>query len=226
MRHPAAMQCQRRPRAPRHRDKSVGMRTPVGNHRTLLAATGHAASRSRRRTLRSSIRRNSFPASSWTVTAMVFSTCSCFQVDLRPHARRVLRNIRPVARRQEFPSLVDARFELPRDVAWKSDRIAFRIYGPALAADVNNGVDVWVKRVRSLIVDKWYKASAESKKDTYHEDHGEGASISSAWAGRWVPAAPPLPGAGRCINPAFLQASRSLQPDPCGQCLRSPTKRG
>ncbi len=102
-----------------------------------------------------------------------------FQVNLRPHTRRVL-HIRPVTKRKDFPSLVDARFVLPReDVAWESDRIAFRIYGPALAADVNNGVDVWVKRVRSLIVDKWYRAAAESKKDTYHEDRGEGADFFS-----------------------------------------------
>ena len=102
-----------------------------------------------------------------------------FQVDLGPHSREVL-HIRPATQRQVFPPLVDARFELPReDVAWESDRIAFRIYGPALAAEVNNGVDVWVKRVRSLIVDKWYTASAEQKKDTYHEDHGEGADFFS-----------------------------------------------
>lgn len=102
-----------------------------------------------------------------------------FQADLRPHARQVF-HVRSTKERREFPSLVDARFELPReDVAWESDRIAFRIYGPALAADVNNGIDVWVKRVRSLIVDKWYTASAANKKDTYHVDHGEGADFFS-----------------------------------------------
>jgi pectinesterase len=102
-----------------------------------------------------------------------------FQVDLRPHERMIL-FIRPIKEHRDFPFLVDARFELPReDVAWESDRIAFRIYGPALAADVNDGIDVWVKRVRSLVVDKWYTASAEQKKDTYHEDHGEGADFFS-----------------------------------------------
>jgi pectinesterase len=102
-----------------------------------------------------------------------------FQVDLLPHAAQSLR-VESVKHPKDFPSCVDARFELPReDVAWESDRIAFRIYGPALAADVNNGVDVWVKRVRSLIVDKWYSASAAAKKDTYHEDHGEGADFFS-----------------------------------------------
>ncbi len=131
-----------------------------------------------------------------------------FQVDLRPHARRVL-HIRPVAGRQEFPSLVDARFELPReDVAWESDRIAFRIYGPALAADVDNGVDVWVKRVRSLIVDKWYKASAESKKDTYHEDHGEGADFFSV--GRTLGAGGSTIARGRTLHQPGVFTSQQI----------------
>jgi hypothetical protein len=79
-------------------------------------------------------------------------------------------------------SFVDGRFVLPReDYAWENDRIAFRMYGPALAKDVNNGIDVWTKRVRSLIVGKWYKESegAPPGKDTYHEDRGEGADLFS-----------------------------------------------
>jgi pectinesterase len=86
------------------------------------------------------------------------------------------------AESRSTPSMVDARFVLPReDVAWENDRIAFRIYGPALAADVNSGIDVWCKRVRSLIVEKWYKANEGNTggKDTYHEDHGEGADFFS-----------------------------------------------
>ncbi len=57
------------------------------------------------------------------------------------------------------------------DVAWENDRIAFRVYGPALAASkepAGSGVDVWVKSVRHPVVDKWYKSGA------YHKDHGEG----------------------------------------------------
>jgi pectinesterase len=102
-----------------------------------------------------------------------------FQVDLRAKKQQQV-EVRAVQVRRQFPSRVDARYELPReDVAWESDRIAFRIYGPALAAEVNNGIDIWVKRVRSLIVDKWYSESALQKKDTYHEDHGEGADFFS-----------------------------------------------
>lgn len=82
----------------------------------------------------------------------------------------------------EFPPRVDARFVLPReDLAWENDRVAFRMYGPAMAADVRNGIDVWTKRVRSLIVQKWYKESegAPPGKDTYHVDRGEGADFFS-----------------------------------------------
>lgn len=79
-------------------------------------------------------------------------------------------------------SLTDARFVRPReDIAWENDRIAFRMYGPALAQEVNNGIDVWTKRVRYLIVEKWYKANEgnTSGRDSYHEDHGEGADFFS-----------------------------------------------
>lgn len=104
-----------------------------------------------------------------------------FQADFTAHERRafIVRNT-PV--RTVFPSLVDARFVLPReDLAWENDHVAFRIYGPALAAEVNNGIDVWTKRVRSLIVQKWYKESEGSTpgKDSYHVDKGEGADFFS-----------------------------------------------
>jgi pectinesterase len=65
------------------------------------------------------------------------------------------------------------------DVAWESDRIAFRIYGQGLwqASEfeplVSSGVDVWPKRVRDLIVDRWYAKGH----DEYHRDTGEGADF-------------------------------------------------
>jgi len=89
-------------------------------------------------------------------------------------------------------SLTDARFMPPReDIAWENDRIAFRIYGPALAKEVNNGIDVWTKRVRYLIVEKWYRGDEApgDQRISYHEDHGEGADFFSV--GRTL-------GAGSC----------------------------
>jgi len=68
-----------------------------------------------------------------------------------------------------------ARFVPERldDFAWESDRTAHRVYGPAIIKDpkehlISSGVDVWVKKVRYPVVDKWYKG------EDYHKDHGEG----------------------------------------------------
>jgi pectinesterase len=77
-------------------------------------------------------------------------------------------------------SITDAKYILPRkDVAWENDRIAFRIYGGPLAGDVRNGLDVWVKRVRYHIIDKWYDGDSlkGKKRISYHVDHGEGADM-------------------------------------------------
>jgi len=72
---------------------------------------------------------------------------------------------------------VYAAHMMPRDdVAWESDRIAFRIYGQGLwkvDSLLSSGVDIWVKRVRDPIVEKWY----EKGHDLYHRDTGEGADF-------------------------------------------------
>ena len=80
---------------------------------------------------------------------------------------------KPVAR-------VDARYDPPRDdMAWESDRIAFRIYGQGLWKNAeyeplhSSGIDVWPKRTRALIVEKWYAKGH----DEYHTDRGEGADF-------------------------------------------------
>ena len=61
-------------------------------------------------------------------------------------------------------------------MAWESDRAAFRIYGEGLKktpqAMSSSGIDVWSKRTRALIVDRWY-----TKKESYHIDTGEGADF-------------------------------------------------
>jgi pectinesterase len=70
------------------------------------------------------------------------------------------------------------RHDEPRDdIAWESDRIAFRIYGEGLkktsSAMSSNGIDVWPKSVHRLVVEKWYKKGH----DAYHIDTGEGADF-------------------------------------------------
>jgi pectinesterase len=74
----------------------------------------------------------------------------------------------------------DVHYMIPReDIAWENDRIAYRIYGPALAKEVNNGIDVWTKRVRYPVTEKWYKGdeATGTNRISYHEDHGEGADF-------------------------------------------------
>jgi pectinesterase len=75
-------------------------------------------------------------------------------------------------------SKVHARHDVPRDdIAWESDRIAFRMYGEGLkktpSAMSSSGIDVWLKRVRTPIVEKWYAKGH----DAYHVDTGEGADF-------------------------------------------------
>jgi pectinesterase len=63
------------------------------------------------------------------------------------------------------------------DIAWESDRIAFRTYGVGLAKLeplVSSGIDVWVKSVRAPVLDRWYAKKAPA---SYHHDTGEGADF-------------------------------------------------
>ncbi|MFZ4621863.1 MAG: DUF4861 family protein [Bacteroidota bacterium] len=88
--------------------------------------------------------------------------------------------VHSAAKEQQFTSVTDCRYVLPRaDLAWENDRIAFRIYGSVLAGNVDNGTDVWTKRVRYPIVKKWYDGEEQTPKMVYHEDHGEGADFFS-----------------------------------------------
>ena len=97
-----------------------------------------------------------------------------FQADLAPGETRTYRvlPVSALAAMPPFPAKTHARFvpERQDDFAWENDRIAFRMYGPALAkgeGTVSSGLDVWAKRTRRLVVDAWYKRR-------YHKDEGEG----------------------------------------------------
>jgi len=68
------------------------------------------------------------------------------------------------------------------DYTWENDRVAFRTYGPAAQALVeegkeggliSSGIDCWLKKVSYPVINKWYKAS-EEQGISYHEEHGEG----------------------------------------------------
>ncbi len=99
-----------------------------------------------------------------------------FQADFAPGEKRRFWLL-PASRKRRTPKSEVTAFgrfvpERMDDFAWENDRIAFRVYGPALEVEtVSPGIDVWVKKVSYPIVDKWYAG-----KD-YHKDHGEGADF-------------------------------------------------
>ena len=137
-----------------------------------------------------------------SIPAQTTDSLLLFQADFPPHAVREF-HVRGVGRAPAVAPLVDGRYVLPReDYAWENDRIAYRMYGPALRAEVNNGIDVWTKRVRSLVVAKWYREAegAPPGHDPYHADRGEGADFFDV--GRSL-------GAGAC---ALLSTGRLRQP--------------
>lgn len=59
------------------------------------------------------------------------------------------------------------------DFAWENDRVAFRVYGPALGkSGGDSGIDCWLKRVDYPIIEKWYAEHFAGQ--SYHVDTGEG----------------------------------------------------
>lgn len=67
------------------------------------------------------------------------------------------------------------------DFAWENDKVAYRVYGPALQAggEISSGIDVWSKRVPALIINDWYKRDADGARTknpalSYHKDDGTG----------------------------------------------------
>jgi len=105
-----------------------------------------------------------------------------FQSGLTKHQRKqfTIRKMMPQPSPEEPRAIASAKYILPRkDIAWENDRIAHRIYGSILAGNVLDGIDVWVKRVRYPIIDKWYNGDSlpGAKRISYHVDHGEGADM-------------------------------------------------
>ena len=100
-----------------------------------------------------------------------------FVAAFRPHeVRRFVLESRAPA---DMAARVFAMHEDDRDdVAWESDRMAYRTYGQGLwqlESLESSGIDVWMKRVRDLVVRRWYEAGG----DSYHVDTGEGADFYS-----------------------------------------------
>lgn len=105
-----------------------------------------------------------------------------FQWDFKAKEKKVFIIKQLSAPRSEnAKSMVFGRYVPERmdDFAWENDRVAFRMYGQALRKEtISSGVDVWAKRVRSLVVNKWYAAGE------YHTDKGEGLDCFSVGPSR------------------------------------------
>ena len=100
-----------------------------------------------------------------------------FQGDFNAKEARTF-TVETSAPTMKYEPKVSVRHDEPRDdMAWESDRIAFRIYGEGLkktsSAMSSSGIDVWNKKTRALIVEKWYTKGH----DSYHVDTGEGADF-------------------------------------------------
>lgn len=76
--------------------------------------------------------------------------------------------------RNAYEPQVYGRFvpERKDDFAWENNKVAYRMYGPALEAtgEISNGIDIWLKRTPALVVNKWYTTPGYD----YHTDQGEG----------------------------------------------------
>jgi len=109
-----------------------------------------------------------------------------FQADFQPREVRqftiTLGEPQQLTREQfkAYGRFVRERFD---DFAWENDRVAHRMYGPALETWqreplTSSAVDIWCKRVRRLVINYWHMV------DDYHTDTGEGADFYSAGKSR------------------------------------------
>lgn len=96
-----------------------------------------------------------------------------FQTDVTANGKAVYNISHGKRDSAKYISKVNGRLvpERKDDFTWENNRIAYRMYGPALEAtgEISNGIDVWLKRTEDMIIDKWY-----TKGYDYHSDSGEG----------------------------------------------------
>src|SRR5580704_15621324 len=67
------------------------------------------------------------------------------------------------------------------DFAWENEKVAYRVYGPALeaTAEISSGIDVWSKRIPNFVVNSFYMQDHEAAVThnpalSYHNDNGVG----------------------------------------------------
>jgi hypothetical protein len=99
-----------------------------------------------------------------------------FQTSLAPNEKKYFRIMKqpeglnkPVSEITTYCRFVPERND---DFAWENDKVAFRMYGPALEWEtITCGIDVWVKCVSTPVVDKFYR------EEDYHKNHGSGGDF-------------------------------------------------
>lgn len=110
---------------------------------------------------------------------------------------------------ESFDPLVYGRLvpERKDDFAWENNRLAFRVYGPALKAtgEISNGMDVWVKSTEELIIDKWYKNDLAGVA-SYHVDHGEGLDFYKVGRTLGLGMTAPVDNDTLCLGDNFVTA--------------------
>ena len=104
------------------------------------------------------------------LTAIELKKLAPFELPPAPKLTDLVPNPLPGAK--TFVRHVPERMD---DIAWESDRIAFRLYGPALEKHeaTGSGIDVWCKSTPRLIVNGWYATG------DYHHDKGDGCDCYS-----------------------------------------------
>jgi hypothetical protein len=99
-----------------------------------------------------------------------------FQTNLAPGEKKYFGimkqpegSVKPVSEITTFCRFVPERKD---DFAWENDKVAFRMYGPALEYEtITCGIDAWGKCVSTPVVNKFYKA------ENYHKNYGQGGDF-------------------------------------------------
>lgn len=100
------------------------------------------------------------------------------------------------------------------DFAWENDRVAFRMYGPALEDEtITCGIDAWGKCVETPVVDKFYFYRIYQQ-GSYHANHGEGGDFYKVGNTLGCGGAAPLIDGKICLTPRNFKEWKILANGP------------
>ncbi len=115
------------------------------------------------------------------IAAVDGNTELLFQTDLAPEETKSFRLMKlPDGVKKPHPQATTYCCFLPErhdDFAWENDKVANRMYGPALEFEtITSGVDAWGKCVPYPVVEKFIRDYTQ-KEIPYHYNHGEGGDF-------------------------------------------------